>query len=281
MPIIPFHDENPVERWPVVTVAIIVINVLILIFVQNQDGYEQRVIRATYGFIPARLALLNQRPSLKIPLFTDVELAQGVVLPPGGRLSVDLPLTATAVLWTPFTSLFLHAGWLHLLGNMWFLWLFGNNIEDRLGHFTYLIFYLVGGLLASTCHWLMTGQGLGALIPVIGASGAVAVILGAYAVTYPFSRIRTLIFIIVFFTIVDLPALFVLGAWFLMQMINAAHVVDMDMGGGVAWWAHIGGFAPGAAIMPFLAAGTPEPGHNWQREAKEQIEAELPPADWS
>ncbi len=280
MPIIPFHDENPVERWPVVTVAIIVINLLSLIFVQGVDPYEQRVIRATYGFVPARLALLNQGQAIRVPLYADVEMANGIGPPRGAMPFVDLPLTAQSVLWTPFTSLFLHAGWLHLLGNMWFLWLFGNNIEDRLGHITYFIFYLVGGLLASTCHWLMSGQGLGSLSPVIGASGAVAVILGAYAVTYPFSRIRTLIFIIVFFTIVDLPALFVLGAWFLMQMIYAANVTDANMGGGVAWWAHIGGFALGALIMPFLSAGTPEPGHDWQREAKKEFESQLPPADW-
>ncbi|MEM7311737.1 MAG: rhomboid family intramembrane serine protease, partial [Planctomycetota bacterium] len=142
--------------------------------------------------------------------------------------------------------------------NMWFFWIFGNNIEDRLGHIPFLIFYLVGGLLASACHWLMA-TGPAAFVPVIGASGAVAVTLGAYAVTYPFARVRTFIFIVVFFTIVELPALAVLGAWFLMQMVSAAEVSNVQMGGGVAWWAHIGGFAAGAILMPLLTAGSRQP----------------------
>ena len=184
------------------------------------------------------------------------DVQRGLVRPDQVELmNEDLEPIHSEVIVSLFTSLFLHAGWMHLLSNMWFFWIFGNNIEDRLGRIQFLIFYLIGGLIASACHWMMS-QGNGAFVPVIGASGAVAVTLGAYAVTYPFARVRTLIFVIVFFTIVELPALIVLGAWFLMQMLSAAHVANVEMGGGVAWWAHIGGFAAGAILMPLITSGS-------------------------
>ena len=124
-------------------------------------------------------------------------------------------------------------------------------------------------------------DGANSAIPVIGASGAVAVTLGSYAVTYPFTRVRTLIFLVIFFTVVELPALAVLGFWFFVQIANAAHAFNLNLSGGVAWWAHVGGFVAGALIMPFLAAGSPEPGKNWEIEAQQQFEYDPPPRDFT
>jgi len=132
---------------------------------------------------------------------------------------------------------------MHLIGNMWFLWIFGNNIEDRLGIIAYILLYMLGGLLATATHWLTDPS---STTPVIGASGAVAAILGAYAITWPWARIHTLVFLLFFVTIVDVPALIVLGVWFLGQVVAGMQ----GMSQGVAIAAHIGGFVAGMLMMP-------------------------------
>ena len=152
--------------------------------------------------------------------------------------------------------MFLHGGWLHLLGNMWFLWLFGNNIEDQLGHVLFVLLYFAGGMFAWVAHgWMMSGEQ--ALQPAIGASGAVAAVLGAYALRFPHARVRCVIFIIIFFTIVELPAMFVLGIWFIGQLFDA-FADQHRISGGVAWWAHVGGFAAGLVLMPLLSRLAPK-----------------------
>jgi membrane associated rhomboid family serine protease len=159
------------------------------------------------------------------------------------------------VLRSLFTAMFLHADLLHLAANMWFLLIFGNNIEDRLGHFVFPAFYLLGGVVASLVHWLATGAaGMGDR-PLIGASGAVAVLLGAYIVTYPHARVRCLLFLFVFITLIDLPAWIVLAFWFGGQFLEMKLSPELP----VAYWAHIGGFAVGLALMPLLTIGLPEP----------------------
>jgi membrane associated rhomboid family serine protease len=146
-----------------------------------------------------------------------------------------------------FTSMFLHAGWLHLIGNMWYLWIFGDNVEDRLGHFRFLIFYLVCGLIANTAHYALNQT---SSLPSIGASGAIAGVLGAYVISYPGARVLVLLPIFFFIQFVELPALVVLGFWFVLQFLSgAASVVASGETGGVAWWAHIGGFIGGIAIF--------------------------------
>jgi membrane associated rhomboid family serine protease len=148
-----------------------------------------------------------------------------------------------------FISMFLHGGWMHLIGNMWYLWIFGDNVEDRLGHGRFILFYLLCGLGAGIVHSVFNAS---STVPTIGASGAVAGVLGAYAVSYPSARVRTLIFLFIFVQIVDLPALFVLGLWFLMQFLSgAASLTAVSAGatGGVAWFAHIGGFLIGIALL--------------------------------
>ena len=145
-----------------------------------------------------------------------------------------------------FTSMFLHAGWAHLLGNMLFLWVFGDNVEDRLGHTRYIIFYLVCGVAAAGAQ---TGMALNTVLPAVGASGAIAGILGAYLVLHPTARIRVIIFPL-FFIPFFLPAILLIGIWFATQLFfGLASAGDATVGAGVAWWAHIGGFVAGAVLI--------------------------------
>jgi membrane associated rhomboid family serine protease len=161
------------------------------------------------------------------------------------------PLSAAAV--PLFTSLFLHGGWTHLIGNMWYLWIFGDNIEDRMGHARFALFYVAGGLFAGLIHVLTNS---GSYLPTVGASGAIAAVLGAYAAAYPHARVITLLPLFPIFPVVPIPALFVLGFWFLMQFASGTLALGSSMAGGVAWWAHIGGFAFGYLIMLVVGAAS-------------------------
>lgn len=272
--LLPFHDENPISRTPFVTIAIIVINVLSLLY-QNSlpartgEG-EQAIVKHVYrfGFVPMRLRQLTDHRALKVDMYPPNRMLPGRRIPFGADRFVIYQPGAVGILTCAVTSMFLHANWMHLVSNMWFFWIFGDNIEDRLGHLTFLFFYITGGLIATLAHFLMSSE-QATLIPVVGASGAVAVTLGAYAVFYPFAKVRTLVFLVIFFTVIDLPALAVLGLWFVTQL--ASGLQPPMAGAEVAWWAHVGGFAAGALLMPLLAAGTPEPGRNWDREAAQQF----------
>jgi membrane associated rhomboid family serine protease len=141
-----------------------------------------------------------------------------------------------------FTSMFVHSGWLHIIGNMWFLWIFGDNTEDAFGHFGYLIFYLACGLAGGIAH---TIANWGSNLPAVGASGAIAGVMGAYLVLYPRARVLTLIILVVFFFTVRLPAIVVIGIWFLIEFFNGIGSLGVANAGGVAFWAHIGGFVLG------------------------------------
>ncbi len=144
--------------------------------------------------------------------------------------------------------MFLHGGWLHLIGNMWYLWIFGDNVEDRLGHSRFLVFYLLAGLGAGFIH---TGVNYYVEIPSVGASGAIAGVLGAYLLLYPFARVTTLIPIFFFWQIIEVPAVVILGLWFVMQFLSgtSALAIADATSGGVAWWAHIGGFLVGMILL--------------------------------
>lgn len=144
------------------------------------------------------------------------------------------------------TSMFLHGGWLHILGNMLYLWIFGDNVEDRLGHARYLMFYLFCGAIAALGQ---TATNPHSLVPMIGASGAVAGVMGAYFVLYPHSRVLTAVFLVFFLDLIEIPAIFFLGIWFLMQLFSGVGSIGAETAdGGVAFWAHVGGFAAGAAL---------------------------------
>jgi membrane associated rhomboid family serine protease len=153
---------------------------------------------------------------------------------------------------TVLSSMFLHGGWLHLIGNMWYLWIFGDNVEDRLGHVRYLVFYLAAGIVAALVQYATSPD---SSLPTVGASGAIAGVLGAYAVAFPRARVITLVPLIIFIQVLPLPALLVLGLWFVYQFLFGTLALTTTATGGVAFWAHIGGFAFGALAM--LLVGRP------------------------
>jgi rhomboid family protein len=154
---------------------------------------------------------------------------------------------------TLFTSQFLHAGWMHIIGNMLYLWIFGDNVEDRLGHFRYVLFYLGAGALAAILQVLFNPF---SAVPMLGASGAIAGVMGAYFVLYPQSRVLTAVFIIIFFDVIEIPAVFFLGIWFLMQLLSGVGSLGITnaASGGTAFWAHVGGFVAGVIVGLVLRA---------------------------
>ena len=150
---------------------------------------------------------------------------------------------------TLISSMFLHGGWSHVIGNMWYLWIFGDNVEDRLGHVTFLIFYLLSGLGAGIVHTVLNPE---TVVPSVGASGAIAGVLGGYLVSYPFAKVLTLVPIFIFLQVVEIPALIVLGFWFVMQFFYGTAslaATSANNTGGVAWWAHVGGFVIGMLLI--------------------------------
>ncbi len=228
--LLPLRDINPTERKPFVTIGLVAANVLVFLW-QIAYGLQNSVY--AWGFIPSRL-------------FGGADLP--VPVAGYGHLIIHSdPIT------TLFTAMFMHGGWLHLGGNMLYLWIFGNNVEDRLGHFRFLAFYLVGGLVATFAH-LLTGPS--SPLPLVGASGAVAAVLGAYFRLYPRARVKCLLFIVVFFTMIELPASLVLGWWIVIQVINGLLGLGAGVGGGVAWFAHIGGFVAGIALLALMGVKT-------------------------
>ncbi|MDH3734816.1 MAG: rhomboid family intramembrane serine protease [Gemmatimonadota bacterium] len=226
----PLRDENPTELTPFVTMAIIAANVIVWISVQAMGSGVAFVDSVcVYGAIPGEL-------TGRLPV------GQGVDL--GGYTC-----TVGGLGWqTVLTSMFMHGGWMHLVGNMWFLWVFGNNIEDSMGHVRFVVFYLLTGGLASAAHIVADPS---SAIPVVGASGAISGIMGAYLVLYPRVRIQTLFILIVFIRIIPVRAWVMLGYWFFIQIVSGAATLGIR-GGGVAFWAHVGGFVAGLVLIkPF------------------------------
>jgi membrane associated rhomboid family serine protease len=218
---IPLHDDNPTRIFPAVTVALIALCSLVFLWQLASPSAEVTVLR--FGLIPA-------------------------VLFGGASLPAELePLPGALTL---LTSLFLHGGWMHLIGNMLFLWIFGNNVEDAMGHLRFIAFYLICGVAASLSHAALIPA---STTPMIGASGAIAGTLGAYLLLHPRSRVLVLVFLGIFVTTMRLPAMVVIGIWIGLQVLNAA----LDAGGGIAWWAHVGGFVAGMVLLPvFRQPGT-------------------------
>ena len=222
---IPIRDINPSRNFPVVITLLIGINVVVF-FLQMSQGNEMDRFVYTYGLVPARYSVSH----------------------------VSAYFTPFQQIFSFISFMFLHGGFLHLLGNMWSLYIFGDNIEDRLGPFRYLLFYLLCGLGSGLSHLLLN---MNSTIPTIGASGAISGVMGAYLVLHPRSRILTLIPILIFPWFVEIPAFFFIGFWFVMQLLNAAG--SHGGGGGIAWWAHIGGFLFGIVFLK-LALKVPSTG---------------------
>lgn len=215
---IPLRDSQPSRRFPLVTITLIAINVLVFIYEVglNQAGLQQLFI--TYGLIPARM----------------------------GSLPVTLLEGEYGVLLTLVTAIFLHGSWLHIGGNMLYLWVFGDNVEDRMGSARFVLFYLVTGIAANLAHFFANPV---STIPTVGASGAVAGVLGAYLLSFPRARVLALIPLGIFFTISEVPALLFLILWFFLQLVSGFLSLGGRAVGPVAWWAHIGGFVVGAVLI--------------------------------
>jgi membrane associated rhomboid family serine protease len=259
----PLYDLNPHFRFPWFTLLLIGANVAATVWMSSLTEREQTEIAIRYGFVPARLSQMGQGKPVEAPLLAlDPQSGRPVKIG-----AVALSTDPMDVYTTFLTTMFLHGGWLHLVTNMWMLWVFGNNIEDRLGHFTYLAYYLIGGVLATFCFWLSDANGV---VPVVGASGAVAAVLGGYAVTFPAAKVRTLIFFI-FFVVVDLPALVLLGLWFVIQVMSGLLGLFEVVLEPVAFWAHIGGFVAGMLLMPLFAIGASPPGADWRQESDDMF----------
>ena len=242
----PLKDNIPTRGFPVLTVAIIVI-CCVVYFGFERGGWDlgatgnQRVVE--YGAIPYELT----HPGDECGATTDGQIAcEGQ--PGVSGTPPDQPATWITVI----TSMFMHGSLLHLGGNMLFLWIFGNNIEDSMSKWRFALFYLLGGIAAVAAQTAIEPS---AAVPTVGASGAIAAVLGGYALLYPRARVVTVIFIIIFFTFVELPALVVLGLWILIQVLYGLSEVSQPVGGegGVAYFAHIGGFVFGLLAIRLFA----------------------------
>jgi len=241
--VIPFRDDNPTRTFPIVVVALIAANILVQIYVWGLPPERQLIFQSTYGAIPS---VLTGQQSLESAI--EINLAQAARATPAQvreyLIQHGIQVAPLHPLWLAiFTSMFLHGGLLHLGGNMLYLWIFGNNIEDTLGHFRFLLFYLFCGFAAACAQILMS---LGSSVPMIGASGAIAGVLGAYYVLFPGARVYSLLILFVFITVVALPASLVLLLWFLLQVLSS---LQPGGAGGVAVFAHIGGFLVGLALI--------------------------------
>ena len=226
----PIRDESPTATRPLVVPILIALNAAAWVLLQglgNDPTLASSV--CSFGLIPGELL--------------------GTV-PAGARVALgpDVACVVDGESWfTPLSSMFMHGGWLHLIGNMWFLWVFGDNVEDAMGHGAFLLFYLICGLAAAAAQTISSP---GSAMPMVGASGAIGGVMGAYAIRFPNHRIDVLFFFGFFIRVIPLPAWAMLGYWFAIQLLST---FGPSEGGGVAFWAHIGGFAVGAALaLPLM-----------------------------
>jgi membrane associated rhomboid family serine protease len=223
---IPLKDLNPRRTYPVVNNSLILLNVLVFLYQYTLPPHAFKTFMITYATVPARFpAWLSGHAPLE---------------------AAFLPL---------LTSMFLHSGILHIAGNMLFLWIFGDNVEDFYGHFIYLFFYLLCGVGSGLLHVIFN---MSSTVPALGASGAISGVMGAYFILYPRSQILTLVFIF----LVPIPAVIILGLWFIMQFLSAFGTLGSVASGGVAWWAHVGGFLLGMLIT-IMTRGR-QRSHRWQ-----------------
>ncbi len=213
---IPLRDENPTRTFAFVTVALIALNAVVFWHeLTLPSARHAETFFANFSLTPAHL---TRTPS------------------PDAYLTI-------------FTSMFMHGGWLHIIGNMWFLWIFGNNIEDSVGHIRFIFFYLLCGIAAAAAQVATSPD---STVPMIGASGAISGVLGAYLLLFPRARVLTLVPIWVFLRFLYLPAWLLLAFWFAMQLLSGLAVLGVNLTGGVAFWAHVGGFVAGMVLILFF-----------------------------
>ncbi len=214
---IPLKDDNPTSTVPFVTFGIIAVNIIVFLYMIVLPADEGKRFILQYSVTPGKL------------------FGGGAALRPGGY-------------YTLFTSMFMHGGFLHIAGNMLYLWVFGDNIEDMLGHAWYLVFYLACGVAAAMAHGLANPA---SALPMLGASGAVAGVLGAYMVLFPKARVWTFFFFLVFWQVIPVPAIFIIGLWIVIQVISGM-TASGQATGGVAWMAHVGGFVAGVFLVTVM-----------------------------
>jgi len=211
---IPLKDDNPTKTFPIITILLIITNIAAFLY-ELSLGEGANYLIDTMGAMPYDITHIHLNPKVSLTLIT---------------------------------SLFLHGSILHLLGNMLYLWIFGNNIEDAVGHIKFILFYLITGIAASMTHILLNTD---SMVPVIGASGAISGVMGAYFLFYPRAKVLTLIPFFIFIRIIKVPAFFFLGFWMLFQVISGINVSQSGEAG-IAWFAHIGGFAAGLILAPIF-----------------------------
>jgi len=246
--VIPIRDVNPTTRTAWLTLVLIAANVAIFVLWEPTFSTPERQQEFLFcnALIPFEVSNQTTLADGGIEATRTIQETFGAEPEEAVALQTFLDDRCPEKSWLAsiFVSMFLHGSWLHLAGNMLFLWIFGNNVEDRLGRVTFLLFYVLGGLAATGLQLAFDPS---SAVPNVGASGAIAAILGAYLVMFPSARIHTLV-IFFFITFVDLPAVFVLLSWFVLQLFSGVGEMGREVGGGVAYWAHVGGFAFGAAV---------------------------------
>jgi len=261
--LIPLKDNIPTDRFAIITLLIIAINVVVFILFEGASLSGEQVKTKPvigYGAVPYRITHPGKDCELaRVQDVTTGAVGEDIVCEgtnayrqasaAGAIEQVDQPPWFV----TLFSSMFMHGGWLHILFNMLFLWIFGNNVEDAMGRIRYVLFYLLGGLVALMTQVLVHPD---STVPTVGASGAIAAVLGGYLLLYPRARILSVVFLFFFFTFIEIPAMVMLGIWFLLQFLPAVGQLsapDVAGGGGVAYFAHVGGFIFGLAAISLFA----------------------------
>ena len=259
----PLKDNIPTERFPIVTVILIALNVAVFVYQLTlpsdrastpelaRVGVSERDQFATsFGAIPYRITHPgDEKCGVALTSSSQEVVCEGAPAPSQAAIEAEAPLDLPPWWLTLVTAMFVHAGLLHIAGNMLFLWVFGNNIEDSMGPGRFVVFYLLAGIAATYGQALLD---IDSTLPMIGASGAVAGVLGAYALLHPRARVLTIVFIVFFFTFIEIPALILLAIWFGLQFLPAIGQLaspELSEGGGVAYFAHVGGFLFGLAMI--------------------------------
>lgn len=233
----PISDDNPRAHLPIATFVLIGMNVLVWAAVQGLGSpRELAESMCLYALVPGEL-LGHVEPGTQIPVSANLVC----------QFDGDANVT------TLVTSMFMHGGWFHIIGNMWFLWVFGDNVEDEMGPVRFVIFYLLCGLAAAAAQIVANPE---SLVPMVGASGAIGGVMGAYALLFPRVRVNLLIILGFYVTTIAVPAVFMLGYWFLLQLVQGIPTIGAE-GGGVAFWAHAGGFLAGLSLVKLFR----RPGH--------------------
>jgi len=236
----PYKDDNPRLSVPFVTYTIIALNLIVFFYQMGLDFVAGQEFTLSFGLIPATFTDLPRG---------EISVAYAQYLTEATDTRIFIDATPNSPYLTVFTSMFMHGGIAHIFGNMLFLWIFGDNIEGALGHIKFALFYILCGIGAAVGQIFVD---VNSIVPMIGASGAISGVLAAYMLKYPHARIHTFVFLIVIFTTIQIPAFIVIGIWFATQVMSGLGALGANTGGGVAWFAHIGGFISGVLLERFF-----------------------------